>query len=193
MIIGVDIDGCAGDYVNGLRKFLGDRLEIPEEDRMKVFPIPTDYNFSTWPGISEDFVEYHSQAVALGLYKEMDAIGNVSEILWKLSDEGHHIRVITSRFVKSGQNAQVVSSTAIWLDKYDIPYRDIMFVKNKTDVYADIYIDDAGYNIEAYRAAGSNFIIFDAPYNQNVEGLRAYTWNEVYDYIKEHERNQANK
>lgn len=184
MIIGVDIDGCAGDYVGGLRKFLADRLEIPEEDRMTVFPEPIDYNFSTWPGISEDFVEYHAQAVALGLYKEMDAIGNVSEILWRLSNEGHHLRVITSRFVKSGQHSMVIGSTAIWLDKHDIPYRDIMFVRNKTDVYADIYIDDAEYNIEAYRAAGSNFLIFDAPYNKHVEGPRVYNWDEVYEAVK---------
>jgi 5'-nucleotidase len=188
MIIGLDLDGVTGDYSNGLRQYLGDALEVPEEKLDEVFPEPADYNFSNWPGVSEDFVKFHSEAVAKGLYREMDVIPKASETLWKLDSEGHHIRVITSRFVRHGQNYRVISSTGEWLDKHDIPYRDIMFVRNKMDVFADIYIDDSPENILAFQKAGRPVIIFEAPYNREMKGLRAKNWDEVYEIISDFSR-----
>ena len=183
MIIGVDLDGVSGEYVGGLRKFVCDKLQIPEEQRLTIFPEPIDYNFSNWPQVSDDFVKFHSEAVALGLYRDMDVIEGASETLWKFNNEGHHLRVITSRFVKHGQNYKVVANTAEWLDQHDIPYRDIMFVHDKVDVYADVYIDDSPSNIERLRAAGRTVIAFNASYNQHIGGLRADNWNEVYEII----------
>jgi 5'(3')-deoxyribonucleotidase len=185
MIIGVDLDGVTGKYVEVLRTFVSNQLGIPEADRMTMFPEPIDYNFTNWPHVSEDFVKYHSEAVAMGLYKDMDVMEGASETLWRLNGEGDHLRVITSRFVKHGQNYKVVANTAEWLDKNDIPYRDIMFVRDKVDVFADVYIDDSPSNILNFDAAGRTVIIFDAPYNQGMAGLRAYTWDDVYKFICE--------
>ena len=108
MIIGVDLDGVSGDYITALRKFVGEAVGVADEDLLDVFPEPVDYNFSNWPYVSEDFVKFHSEAVARGLYREMDVIDGASEFLWKLDADGHHLRVITSRFVKHGQNYKVV-------------------------------------------------------------------------------------
>jgi len=185
MIIGVDLDGCTGDYVGALRKFVSDNLGIPEEDRLTTFPVPSDYNFTNWPHVSTEFVKYHSEAVAMGLYRDMDVMPGASDTLWKLNNEGHHLRVITSRFVQHGQNFRVVSSTGEWLDKHDLPYRDIMFVRDKVDVFADVYIDDSPDNILNFQKAGRRVIIFDAPYNQGMVGLRAYNWDDVYYYLSE--------
>lgn len=188
MIIGVDLDGVTGKYVEVLRTFVSNQLGIPEAERMTMFPEPIDYNFTNWPHVSNDFVKFHSEAVAAGLYKDMDVMDGASETLWRLNGEGDHLRVITSRFVKHGQNYKVVANTAEWLDKNDIPYRDIMFVHEKVDVYADVYIDDSPSNILKFDAAGRTVIIFDAPYNQGMAGMRAYTWDDVYEFICELKR-----
>lgn len=183
MIIGVDLDGVSGDYVGALRNYVGVSLDIPLEDRLTVFPEPIDYRFSNWPHVSEDFIRFHSEAVALGLYRDMEMIAGASENLWKLDADGHHLRVITSRFTVHGQNYKAVANTGEWLDKHDLPYRDIMFVHNKVDVFADIYIDDAPHNITNFQNAGRKVIIFEAPYNKGIEGIRAQTWEDVYEII----------
>lgn len=191
MIIGVDIDGVTGDYTDGLRTYCGDRLGVPAENRLEVFPDPSDYVFSNWPQeVAQNFVQFHSEAVAQGLYRDMDVIEGASDTLWKLDSEGHHLRVITARFVRHGQNFRVIANTGEWLDKHDIPYRDIMFVKNKVDVFADVYIDDSPENIINFQNIGREVIIFDTSYNQGMEGLRAKTWDDVYEHIANLTANQ---
>lgn len=184
MIIGLDLDNVTGDYTSGLRNKLAEFMEIPEKEILESFPDPEDYNFSTWNGISDDFALYHARAVTLGVYRDMEVFPEASKSLWELSDAGHHIRVVTSRFVKPGQHAMVISHTALWLDKNDIPYRDIMFVKDKTDVYADIFIDDSPENILALKDTGANVVIFDQPYNRHLTGDRVYDWVGALEYLK---------
>jgi 5'(3')-deoxyribonucleotidase len=186
MILGLDIDNVTGDYTAGIRTFFTQILEVPEAEVATRFPEPDSYSYSNWQGIGEQFLDYHAQAVALGLYKSIPVVEGASEALWKLSDEGHHIRVVTSRFVKSGQHGLVISQTGLWLDKHDIPYRDIMFVKNKADVYADVFLDDAPENILSLRNAGREVVIFDQPYNRDLPGLRVHNWEEAYQLISQY-------
>lgn len=185
MIIGVDLDNTSGDYTDALRQYVGEAEGIPVEERLTVFPEPSDYNFTTWPFVSTDFLRYHSEAVAQGIYGKMKVYDGCSQTLWKLDEDGHHIRVITSRFTVWGQNNRVVASTGAWLDKVDLPYRDIMFVRDKGDVYADVYIEDNPSNIFALRALGRTVIVYDALYNRDISGLRAHNWEEVYKLITE--------
>jgi 5'-nucleotidase len=183
VILGIDIDGTTGYYVEALRKFCADKLGLTPEQIESELPDPIDYHFSNWPEVTDNFIEMHSEAVDMGLYEWMDAIPNASKTLWKLNDEDYHIHFITSRFVKHKKNRIVVVSTANWLDKHNMPYRDLSFKENKTHVYADIYIDDSPSNIKAFQSQGKHVIIFDAPYNKDLEGRRAYNWQEVYDHI----------
>lgn len=185
IVLGIDIDGTVGGYIESLRKYMGVKFNVPESELFEVFPEPSDYNFSNWKHVFADFKELHSEAVANGLYEEMDVFPHASEKLWQLNNEDFHLRVMTSRFVKHGQNFQVVNATGKWLDKHNIPYRDLMFVHEKTDVYVDVLIDDSPYNILGYQALGRNVIIFDAPYNRDLEGIRVTNWEEAYDAIKE--------
>ena len=187
MIIGCDLDGVAARYVQGLRAEVGSAFGLTPEQILTELPDPLDYGFTNWKIIGDKFKEYHTNAVDAGLYAKLEAFEGASKVLWQLSDEGYYIRIITSRFVKHGQNAKVVADTAIWLDKNDIPYRGLDFEKNKTEVFADIYIDDAPMNIDAFHAKGKKVIVFDAPYNQDTEdfGLRAYNWDDVLRLIHE--------
>lgn len=184
-ILGIDLDQVTLRYVDGLREFIAEELGIDPNLAVDEMPAPSDYGFSNWKVLENKFVEMHTGAVDRGLYSALKSFEGASRTLWKLSDEGFHNRVITSRFVKHGQNSRVVSDTAASLDEHNIPYRDIMFIRNKPDVYADIYIDDAPKNIAAFKKAGRDFIIFDDSYNQGIAGPRAYTWDDVYRLVHE--------
>jgi 5'-nucleotidase len=183
IVIGVDLDGVCANYYDALRNHVAAKNGIPADQITELYPDPTSYDMVEWPDFEHNFVKYHSDAVSSGIFKSMTAIPGASYTLWKLNEEGYHLRIITSRFVKHGQNGQVVSDTAFWLDQNDIPYRDIMFVKDKADVYADIYIDDSPENILKLRETGRNAIVFNASYNQMLESPRANDWDEVYQII----------
>jgi 5'(3')-deoxyribonucleotidase len=185
VIIGVDLDGVCANYYDALRRLVAAKYGVPENKIEEIYPAPSTYDMAEWPDFKDNFVKYHSEAVLQGIYTLMKPIGGASETLWKMSEEGYHLRVITSRFVKHGQNAQVISDTAVWLDKNSIPYRDIIFAKDKADIYADIYIDDSPDNVMNLKMAGRKVITFDAPYNQELEGLRAKNWDDVYRIIKQ--------
>lgn len=185
MIIVTDLDEVIGTYEQSLREFVKKVNNIPEDKVEELLPVPIDFEFSTWEYVKDDFKKVHAAAVADGLYRDMGTYKGASETLWKLNDEGHWIRVITSRFVKHGQNHKVVSHTAEWLDKKDIPYRDLLFLQNKVDAYADVYIEDAPHNIHALTKAGRNVIVFHHEYNKNIETkMRAYNWDDVYNFIQ---------
>ena len=89
------------------------------------------------------------------------------------------IRIITHRLCVNWGHAIAVADTVAWLDDAGIPYRDICFLGAKPEVEADAYIDDAAHNVLALRAAGNHVIVFDAPYNQDVDGPRARSWEEA--------------
>lgn len=185
VIIGVDIDNTTGNYTEALRTSMVKKFNVPEDKIMEYFPVPKDYDFSDWKYVNNDFKNLHSESVADGLYEHMEVYPDASDVLWKLNDEEYHLRVITSRYVKHKQNYKVTSSSAKWLDDKNIPYRDLMFVHEKTDVYVDVLIDDSPYNIEGFQAKGIPVIIYDTPYNRHIEGLRAHNWEEVYMLVKQ--------
>ena len=184
-ILGIDLDQVTLHYVDGLRDFIAKELGIDPATVKDEMPDPSDYGFSNWDVMKDKFIHFHTSAVEEGIYSHLDSFEGASATLWKLNDEGFHNRVITSRFVKHGQNGRVITDTAASLDAHNIPYRDIMFIRHKPDVYADIYLDDAPKNIEAFRKAGRDFIIFDYSYNQGIPGPRAYNWDDVYRLVHE--------
>jgi len=184
-IFGLDLDGSALDYVSGLRDAIAASKSISPEDALRLMPAPTNYDFSDWHAvIGNEFKKYHTEAVTNGLYARLKAFDNASDVLWRLSDEGIHIRVITSRFVRHGQNSIVIASTGESLDINNIPYRDIVFTAHKTDIYADFYLEDSPANIISLRENDGDVIIYDAPYNQDLDGDRAYNWMDVYGLVK---------
>lgn len=184
MIIGLDLDGVTAEYVGGLRNFIALQRGYSPEEVAELMPEVTDYGFSNWEGLNTDFVTYHTNAVAEGLYAGLPMMQGASEVLWELSNEGHHIRVLTKRFVKNGQHGKVVADTASWLDQMNIPYRDLAFLAKKTDLHCDVYIDDAPSNLIEFRNSWKDYIIFDAPYNQEIPGDRAESWDDVYGHIQ---------
>jgi 5'(3')-deoxyribonucleotidase len=117
------------------------------------------------------------------MFRDLDVIEGAAEVLWRLSDAGVWIRIITHRLYVNWGHQAAVSDTVEWLDAARIPYRDLCFLGAKPQVEADLYIDDSPGNVSALRRAGNEVIVFDQPYNQAMDAPRASTWNQIEDIV----------
>lgn len=181
-IIGLDLDGVTVGYEEGLAQFVMKEKGLSRED------LPPLTNYSTvksgWPVKDEqEFKDLHAKAVDENLYTKLKALPGAVDALNRLANDGYKIRVITSRFVKPGQHAEVVRQTTLSLDKLGVPYHDISFTADKADVKADIYIDDAPYNIDSLREAGKTAIVYGQAYNEGYDN-RVTNWEEAEREIR---------
>lgn len=179
-VLGLDLDGVTAHYTKGM-------AEVVEDDRglaRGTLPEPTDWNFSNWDLDKSEFIKYHTELVVnRNGFRHLDAFEGTSEVLWRLSDAGVWIRVITHRLIISKQHAVVASDTISWLEEKSIPYRDICFLGQKAEVGADLYVDDGPHNIETLQGDGQNVLVFDQPYNRDCVGPRVRTWNELESFV----------
>lgn len=185
LVLGLDLDGVVFDYVTAARSYFSRFLSVPESE----FHDPQHWSFvqSGWPLKSENhYVELHSAAVTAGMFTNMPLIEGASENLWRLSDAGVYIRVVTHRLIANGTHARSAGDTITALDNASIPYRDLTFVGDKPAVGADVYIDDAPHNVENLRNAGNYVIVFDQPYNRHIDGPRARNWKEAYKLVRDY-------
>ncbi len=175
-VLGVDLDGVCADYTLGFRSVVALEWDVPEES----LTTEVSWDFIEWGLDREKFLKLHRSSVQdHRMFRDMPAIDGASDSLWRLSDGGVWLRIVTHRLVTNWGHATIVSDTVEWLDLRSIPYRDICFLGRKPEVQADAYVEDAPHNIEALRAAGNTVIVFDQPYNRQIDGLRAKTWIEV--------------
>lgn len=179
-VLGLDLDGVTARYTEGM-------AQVVEEDRglePGSLPEPTDWNFANWGFQPGDFTKYHTELVVnRNGFRTLTPMEGASEALWRLSDAGVWIRIVTHRLVISKQHAVVASDTIAWLEENSIPYRDICFLGAKVSVAADLYVDDGPHNIEALREGGKNTVVFDQPYNQHSPGPRVKDWLELEKFV----------
>jgi 5'-nucleotidase len=181
-IFGVDLDGVCADYTAGLRRIAADVLGVGESQ----LPLERSWDFREWGLTPTAYEEIHRLAVTEHrLLRELPVIEGAADALWRLSDSGVWIRIITHRLYVNWGHAIAVSDTVTWLDEARIPYRDICFLGAKPEVEADLYVDDGPHNVEALLAGGNEVIVFDQPYNRHVVGLRATNWLEVEEFAYE--------
>lgn len=181
-VLGVDLDGVCADYFAGFRTAVAREWSVDES----TLTDQVSWDFVEWGLDSEQFLQIHRRAVQdHRLFLELPMIKGASDALWRLSDAGVWIRIVTHRLVMNWDHRSIVSDTVQWLDANSIPYRDICFLGRKPQVQANAYVEDAPHNIEALRGAGNTVITFDQPYNRHLEGLRARTWLEVEEIVSE--------
>ncbi len=177
LVLGVDLDGVCADYESALRASVAARRGV---DPSTLPPQSTTGSFSEWGLSAEGFQEAHRIAVVQDrIFRTMAPYPGVAETLWRLSDAGVWIRVITHRLLFNGLHEASAGDTAVWLDQHDIPYRDLCFIGDKATVGADLYIDDSPHNIIALRQAGRTALVFDQLYNRHLDGPRVRSWAEV--------------
>jgi 5'(3')-deoxyribonucleotidase len=183
LVLGVDLDGCVGDYESAFRRCVATQLGV---DPATLGPQHSwDMAAIEW-GIrdAEHFLDLHRRAVAeQRLFADMPVVPGAAEALWTLSDLGVRIRIVTHRLCVSGIHHTAVADTVAWLDRHDLPYRDLCFVEDKTDVGVDVFVDDAPHNVTALRAAATDVVVFDQRYNRELAGPRARSWADVTRHV----------
>lgn len=168
------------DYTLGFRDVVADVLSRDPA----TLPIERSWDFAEWGIDKRDFDKLHEIAVnQRRMLRHLPMIEGAADALWRLSDAGVWIRVVTHRLYVNWGHAAAISDTVTWLDENRIPYRDICFLGTKPEVEADCYIDDAPHNIDSLRAAGNRVIVFDQPYNREYKGLRARDWFDVEEIV----------
>ncbi len=181
-VFGVDLDGVCADYHTGFRDVVATELGVEPESLAR----PTEWGYHHWGLSDDDFTRLHKLAVSdKRMLRDLPVMDGCPDALWRLSDLGVWIRIITHRLYVNWGHAVTVSDTVTWLDEHRIPYRDICFLGDKPQVGADAYIDDAPHNIEKLRSAGNDVIVFDQPYNQEFDGPRAHNWGDVEEIVSE--------
>jgi len=175
-VLGVDLDGVCGDHATAFRAVVAAERGIDPES----LPPQQSWNFHEWGLTDESFEELHRRAILdHRMFRSMPPIDGVAETLWRLSDAGCWIRLITHRLYANWGHAVAVADTVAWLDDVGIPYRDLCFLGRKPEVEADAYVDDAPHNVAELRRAGNQVVVFDQPYNAHLDGPRARTWADV--------------
>ena len=182
-VLGVDLDGVCGDYIGSFRRIVAERKGVPLES----LPTEVSWGCTEWGIRSEDeFDELHRHAVLeRGLLRHMDLIPGAAEALWRLSDAGVWIRIVTHRLYVNWGHAVAAGDTVEWLDEARIPYRDLCFIAAKSSVGADAFVEDAPHNVEELRAGGNTVIVFDQPYNRHLPEPRAADWGEVEELVRD--------
>jgi 5'(3')-deoxyribonucleotidase len=176
-VLGVDLDGVCGDYTTAFANVVAAERDVDAS----TLPAQRGWDFAEWA--LEDlggFDAVHRLAVMEHrMFRNMPVMPGAADALWRLSDAGVWIRIITHRLWVNWGHAIAVSDTVEWLDHHAIPYRDICFLGRKPEVEADCYVDDSPDVVAALRDLGNTVIVFDAPYNRHLEGPRAETWTDV--------------
>lgn len=181
-MLGVDLDGVCGDHNRIFRDIVAEELGVEPES----LTLDRSWGFEEWGLTSNDFEKLHEKAVVEHrMFRDMPVIPGASEVLWRLSDQGIWIRIISHRLYVNWGHAIAAGDTADWLDRANIPYRDLCFIGAKSALHADLYIDDGPHNIEAFQKDNRKVVIFDQPYNRHLTGLRAQTWEEVERFVVE--------
>lgn len=188
-VLCVDLDGVVADYETAFRKIVAQELG---RDESELGPqVAWDFSTCEW-GVRdrEHFFELHTKAVVEHrMFATMPAIEGASDTLWRLSDAGVWVRIVTHRLVVKNTHHVAVGDTVSWLQQPRedgrplIPYRDICFIGAKSDVGGDCYIDDAPHNVEALRKAGYPCLVMDCAYNRHVGGPRVKSWTEIEELV----------
>lgn len=179
-VLGVDLDGVCGDHATAFRNVVAAERGLDPSE----LPPQQTWNFTEWGLDRQGFEELHRRAVLdHRMFRSMPAIPGCADALWRLSDAGVSIRIITHRLYTNWGHSIAVSDTVDWLDSHSIPYRDLCFMGEKTDVAAHAYIDDAPHNVAALREVGARVLVFSQSYNAAVPGPRATTWSEAEQWV----------
>lgn len=180
-VIGVDLDGVCADFYRRMREIAAEWFETSVEQ----LPEDVSYGLKEW-GVREpkQYESLHRYALhQRELFKTMPMIPGARKYLRKLSDEGYHIRIITHRLFIHYSHASAVEQTVAWLDGNGIPYWDLCFMKEKSEVGADIYVEDSPANVLQLRKKGFYTICFANSTNKDIASPRASSWKEVYSMI----------
>lgn len=190
-VFGIDLDGVVADFHAGIKMLAAEWLGV-EPDSLTD---NVSYGFGEWglkpplhEGDPSDYDRMHRWAVTnRDLFADLQPLPGAPQALRSLSSEGIRIRVITHRLFVKYTHQKAIMQTIQWLDRWDIPYWDLCFMRHKDAVDADIYVEDSPTNIEVLQDTGRPVIVYSNSTNRDLGApLRADSWEDVERIVREH-------
>ena len=182
-VLGLDLDGCVADFVGRMREIYSEWSGIPIDE---LDANPT-YEMPEWKLAKGEYPKLHRFAVnQRDLFSTMKPIAGAAQALRRLSAEGIWIRVATHRLFIDNFHAQAAEQTIRWLEQHDIRYWDLCLIKDKSAIFADLFIEDNPSNIRALLAKGTDTICITNSINRDDVDIkqRAANWDDAESMIR---------
>ncbi len=180
-VLGVDLDGVVADFIGGLKPIAAEWLGVEDGD----LTTEISYEFPEWN--LKEFGGYdalHRFAVKeRDLFKNLPPIEGAPAVLRRLSTKGIRIRIITHRLFIKWFHVEAIQQTVKWLEHHGIPYWDLCFMRDKSAVGADLYLEDNPDNINALRNDGHKTIVVVNSMNRTLPAPRAENWVEIEQLV----------
>ncbi|KKL75007.1 hypothetical protein LCGC14_2059230 [marine sediment metagenome] len=175
-ILGVDLDGVCADYFGTIESIAKEWLGVRE------LPKLDNYSFSAW-GVDQAPKGYKAMhkfgVVQRNMFTTMKPMPNAPQVLRRLSEKNVLIRIITNRLCIKNYHVEAVTQTVKWLEHNGIPYWDLCFIKDKTTVDADLYLEDAPHNVKRMWEAGREVLCFRNVTNEGIKDNVVHDWLEI--------------
>jgi len=113
----IDVDGCLNHYPNPLKMWAEMTLNLDQSASKEAIKIENDFDL-----IKNTY--RHSKILSYLLPRN-----GTAEVLQKMKKHGYRVVLLTARNPK--KNPHIKDITKHWLDRYCIPYDDIVFTREK--------------------------------------------------------------
>ena len=173
MKIGIDIDGVIRDFVTKL-------TEVYFRENPGHKQIRNDaYDLAYWFPIGKEIYKFGYETHAEEIYTEASSYPGAKEFLKKLNKDYKLI------FVTHQPNKSLESLTIKWINKNELPYQDIIFIKDKSIFKGGYLLDDCTQNLQRISEVGnSKPICFNQTWNQDWNGQRVNSYDKFLEIIK---------
>lgn len=194
--IGIDIDGVLYDFAGEFTRYAAKRLNVD------TLPQPTVWDFHTeqWGLTSEQLAQLMGDALLSGElwsngrplhhggpWYRCDGTDSyrMQDALWKLSDAGHTIVLVTDRLQGTPYERAAKSATREWLRKVGANYDELHFASDKTQFNCDIFLDDRPGAVPSMRLAGINAVYMQQAWNADYPYPRVSSWAQFITFVEE--------
>ena len=194
MNIGIDID----NVISNFNEVLLNEFFIHDKDLRSSGIINVNADYITkgmFDWTKEELDEFYMSNIER-IAKKLVVLDGAKEYINKLRNDGYNIFIITGR--DNGEYTNPYEMTKKWLDENNIIYDKLIITSaydthSKTKVclknHIDIMIDDSKRICEDCVINNIKALLMDTPYNKDSSITRVHNWEEIYEFIKKHEKN----
>lgn len=171
--INVDLDGVLYPFHEELWKYGYRKGYLQGDNEQAMNPVTKWEMWEDW-GISHgEWKSIFRKGVEDDvIWRLGNAIPGSVSALWRLSDAGWNIRIVTHRLVHKFNHTDAIVATVDWLERHNVPFWDIVFLGkgDKADIFADAMVDDRPENLSQFAlyAREGSAILYDQPWNRKL-------------------------
>lgn len=179
MRILVDQDGVIAHWGNGY----GRRLDTYGDAAVNIPRHHQQVTFDLNAGRTDDEKRIIAEVmVHPGFYSDLEPVPGAKKALKEILREGHDVRIVTSPWVS---NPTCASDKLNWVVKHYGSHWGprVIITADKTLVRGDILIDDKP-EVTGSLDPEWEHVVFDQPYNQDVQRRRLLDWSGWRDIVE---------